>query len=36
MATDALYQEEAVQIVEAFAETDWEALRIAENPQGDA
>ena len=30
MATDPLYQDEAVQIAEEFAEADWEALRTTE------
>ncbi len=30
MATDPLYQEEAVRIAEEFAGADWEALRTAE------
>ncbi len=33
MASDHIYQGEAVQVAEDFAEADWEALRIAErNP----
>jgi metal-responsive CopG/Arc/MetJ family transcriptional regulator len=33
MASDYIYQREAVQITEEFAEADWEALRSAEkNP----
>lgn len=30
MANDPAYQEEALQIVEEFAEADWEALLVAE------
>ena len=30
MATDPLYQQEAFQIAEEFAKTDWEALRNTE------
>lgn len=35
MANDPVYQEEAVQIVEEFAEADWEALQVGEGSARD-
>lgn len=34
MATDRVYQEEAVRIAEELAKADWETLQIADGSQG--
>jgi hypothetical protein len=34
MADDCSYQEEALQIAEEFARSDWEALQVLDNENG--